>query len=237
MPLISTTAGAAVTLAQLTLVGSHYRFSRTMESEADAGSVPLMRAAGYDPAAAPAIWEQLRGEQAATAAARNRRRRKNDDRGFFASHPPAAKRVTALNALVARGTRPASSRRDREAYRAALAPWWPQLLDDQIKLNDFGATDYLLLDLASEGWTPALLFARGELYRTRGRPGDLVQAAGFYRDALAAGAGAEAWRGLGLVQLRSGQLAAGRAALQRYLAAAPVAADRALIAALAGEMR
>ncbi|HVF93724.1 MAG TPA: M48 family metallopeptidase, partial [Sphingomonas sp.] len=62
----------AVTLLQVQVMGSLYRFSREMETEADAGSIPLMTAAGYDPGAAAQVWEQLRAEQDATAAARRK---------------------------------------------------------------------------------------------------------------------------------------------------------------------
>ena len=42
---------------------------------------------------------------------------------------------------------------------AALAPWLPQLLDDQIKLNDFGASEYIIQSLAESGWTAPLWHA------------------------------------------------------------------------------
>ncbi|KAK0329044.1 hypothetical protein LTR94_038345, partial [Friedmanniomyces endolithicus] len=72
-------------------------------------------------------------------------------------------------------------------------------LDDQIKLNDFGASDFLITELADSGWTAQLWLARGELYRARGNPRDLVNAAEFYSNATTADPGlAEAYRGLGL---------------------------------------
>jgi Flp pilus assembly protein TadD len=109
------------------------------------------------------------------------------------------------------------------------------MLDDQVKLNDYGATDFVLTKLAADGWTPDLLYARGELYRARGRPEDLAQAEGFYIRAVAAeGAPAEAWRGLGLAALRAGKEDEGRAALRTYLAKKPDAADRQMITMLSG---
>lgn len=235
MPVGGYAAAAAISLAQLGMIGSYFTFTRGMESEADAGSIPLMAGAGYDPHEASRIWEQLRAEQDATAAARNKKSRK-DEHGLFATHPPTAERLAALKALADKqavaGT-PGTLDKGERRYRDVLRAWWPQLVDDKIKLNDFGATDFLLTKLAEDGWTPDLLYARGELYRTRGLADDLTQAAGFYRQATAGpDAPAEAWRGLGLVELRQDNAAAGRAALQAYLARKPDAADKSMITML-----
>lgn len=235
VPVASYGAYALVQALQLGIVGSIFRFSREMESEADAGSIPLMARAGYDPHEASRIWEQLRAEQDATAAARHRRSRKNSDDGLFADHPPTRERVATLRALADAQALTQAPDNRRAAYRTALDGWWPQLIDDQIKLNDFGGTEYVLADIATDGPTPELLYARGELYRTRGRPEDLVQAAGFYRQATAMpGAPAEAWRGLGLVELRQGHQADGKAALTAYLGRKPDASDRSMMQMLAG---
>jgi hypothetical protein len=219
---------------QFGVIGSMFSFSREMEREADGGSVPLMAAAGYDPAEAPRIWEQLRAEQDATAETRKTKSRKDRGGGMFASHPASAERVANLKDLAAK--EPMVARTDgAAAYRTALRPWWPQMVDDQVKLNDHGATDFLLVKLAEDGWTSDLLYARGELYRARGRPEDLAQATGFYRQAVASDATpVEAWRGLGLAALRAGKQDEGEAALRTYLAKKPDAADRQMITMLSG---
>src|SRR3546814_13605111 len=100
-----------------------------------------------------------------------------------------------------------------DRYRAAMATWLPIFLQDQIKLNDFGGSDYLINRLAENGWTADLWFARGELYRTRGNQRDLVNAVQFYRSALGLNPEfAEAHRGLGLSLIKTGERAAGQAA-------------------------
>lgn len=237
LPVPGVAAVAAISLAQLTLIGSAFTFSREMEREADAGSIPLMAQAGYDPAEAHRIWEQIRAEADATAAARNTKSRKDKNGGMFATHPSSAERLEALKSLAATQPQNGSAVVGRETYHRALLRHWPDFVDDQIKLNDLGGTDLLLDRLASaSGWTPPLLFARGELYRARGTAADLVKAAEFYRQAVASvEAPAEAWRGLGLALMRAGQPQDGRAALKTYLELRPDAKDRAMIVMLAGE--
>lgn len=216
-------------IASLGVAGSIFSFNRDMEREADTASVAMIARAGYDPSAASAIWQQLRAEMDATAAARGKKSRKDKDRGMFQTHPPTAERMTELAALAARQPK-GDARLERGRYRAALGEWWARFVDDQVKLNDFGGTELLLAALATEGWTGELLFAKGELYRARGRPEDLSAAATAFRDALrAGGAPAEAHRGLGLVLLRSGAKAEGAAALRDYVRAKPDASDKAMI--------
>lgn len=79
-------------------------------------------------------------------------------------------------------------------------------------------------------------FARGELYRRRAQAGDFQAAAGFYRDAAAAGGTMpEIWRGLGLSLIKGGEVEAGRKEIHEYLRRAPDAEDRAMMVMLAGE--
>ncbi|WP_375426843.1 M48 family metalloprotease [uncultured Sphingomonas sp.] len=222
-------AAGAIGAAQLGMIGSVFGFSREMERDADAASVTAMTAAGYDPNAAPGIWRQINAEAEATAAARKRRKR--SEGGMFASHPPSAERIAALDAQAA--GRAGELGADR--YRAALAPFWADFIDDQVKINDFGGTELLLAQLAGGRWTPDLLYARAELYRARGAAGDYERAVGFYESALAAGtAPAEAHRGLGLCYLRVGQAVRGKASIGRYLEIKPGASDRAMMTMLTG---
>ena len=222
-------------LIQLGMIGSVFSFSRENEAEADAGSIPMLAQAGYDPHSASQVWEQLRAEMDATALARKKKSRKDKTGGMFATHPPSAERMTALKALADKQAVPGTTDDRRVQFIAALKPFWADFVDDQIKLNDFGGTEFLLESLAKEGWTPDLLYARGELYRARGTPDDLVKAAGFYREALTRpDAPVEVHRGLGLALLRSGSAPDGRAALKVYLEKRPDAPDRAMIAMLAG---
>jgi predicted Zn-dependent protease len=222
-------------VAQLGLGLSIFSYSRDMERDADMGSVRLIAAAGYEPLAASRFWEQSRAEMDATAAARGTRSRKDKNGGLFATHPRSGERMKALAELAAR--QPAGERAThRDSFQAALKPWWGDLISDQIKRNDFGGTELLLGELARDGWTAELLYARGELYRMRGRPDDFIKATEFYRQAVAMrDAPDQAWRGLGLALLRSGASADGKLALREYLTRQPKAGDHDMIAMLAGD--
>ncbi len=213
---------------QLTIIGSIYRFNRDQEREADGLGISYLNTSALRPQAAAQVWERLMAEFTADARAKGLKKPRFDRIPFYSTHPPEAERATTL-ALLAR---PEAATRDDGAarYRAALAPWLPQLLDDQINLNDFGASEYIIQSLAESGWTAPLWHARGELYRLRGAPRDLVHAAQFYDEAIALDpAHPEAHRGLGLALLKTGQAAAGQKALLRYLELKPDAADAKLI--------
>ncbi len=222
------------TIAAVGQVGGLFANNREMEREADVASIGYLAAAGYATDQAARVWGQLRDEQDATAAARRRKSRKDKNGGFFATHPNSAERMAYL-AAEAGAAKAVGAQSSEVEYRVALAPWWAALIDDQVKLNDFGGTEFLLASLADRGgWSGELLYARGELYRQRGNDDDLVRATGFYRDALAAGSPLpEIRRGLGLVLLRSSANDEGRAMLRDYLQTMPNAGDRAIIAALA----
>lgn len=217
--------------AQLATIASIYGFSREAESEADTVSLPMLHKAGYDTRDAPRVWQQLIAEQDATAQARGRKRR-DPDPIIFATHPTSEQRLARLNTAAA--SLP-GGQRHRERYLKAIAPHWLGFIDDQVKLNDFGGTNYLLEQLASEGWRPILLYGKGELYRLRDKPGDLQQAAGYYQGAVAMpDPPPEAFRGLGYTLIKLGQPENGKTALRRYLAMAPGAKDRAIVAAAIG---
>jgi predicted Zn-dependent protease len=222
-------------IAQIGIVGSAYSFNRDMERDADLRGLEFMSSGGYAPGAASAVWTQFRAEQDATAVERERKSRKDKNGGFFATHPNSAERVEYLTGAAGRMPNP-PTRTGGPEYRAALAAWWAPFIDDQIKLNDFGATEFLLESLAREGgWTGELLFARAELHRTRGRDGDFEKAADYYRQALAEGAAMpEAHRGLGLALIRTGAAEEGRRALKQYVQMKADAVDRAMMVMMAG---
>lgn len=219
--------------AQMGLMGSVMSFNREMERQADLVALDDLARSGYDPIAASEIWEQLRAEMDSTAEGRRMRKTMDSMGDFFSSHPNSKDRMEYLRA-AAIGKRAAGQTKGVESYRAALAPWWPMLIDDQIKLNQFAETEFLLNSMARGAWTADLLYARGELYRARAKDGDFLKAVGFYKAAIAADAAlAESWRGLGLSQMRSGAKDEGKQSLKTYLVKRPDADDHGIISLMA----
>jgi hypothetical protein len=104
------------------------------------------------------------------------------------------------------------------------------MLDDQVKLNDPGASLYIVRNLAKDGWNGLLRYYEGEIWRLRGQKGDSSLAGQSYAAAIGfPDAPPEAWRAHGHQLIRDGRREEGRAALQRYLALAPQAPDAAMV--------
>ncbi len=210
---------------------SSSRFSRDLESEADAYGLMLMARAGYPPGAAFAMWEQLVDERRASAATRHKRFRDGTS-AELSTHPPTEERMNDLADtaayLAGKGELPGNE--DREGWAAVIRPYQAMLLQEQIYLNDPGASLYLLENLAKDGWTGLLRFNEGEVYRLRDANGDGLKAAAAYIAAIALpDAPPEAWRAHGYALLKAGNESEANEALNRYLAMKPDAADAALI--------
>ncbi len=213
---------------QLSVLGGVARFGRDQEREADLLGLGYLNGGPHRPHAASKVWRNLILEAEASAAGRGLRKPDFDRISFFASHPSDGERVDYLYALAA----PDGESRDEGAdrYNAALAPWLTTLVDDQVSLNDFGASDFIINRLAEGGWTADLWRARGDLFRARGHPRDIMNAADFYGKAVALNPNsAEAHRGLGLSLIKTGRSSEGRKALEEYLQLKPNASDAAMI--------
>jgi predicted Zn-dependent protease len=219
-------------LVQLAMLGSIFSYAREQEQEADLLGLNFLGTSDYPSSAAANVWGNLMAEEDATYAGRERKKKQKYNAGFLASHPTNLARQTYLAEKAAE----IGDEGDPvvAGHYAAVDRFLPAWLDAQNKLNDFGGTDYILNSLAGvDGWTPQLLFARGQMYQTRANPRDLVSAAQFYREALAAGyAGPEAHRNLGLALMRSGNASEGVPELQNYLRLMPDAPDYGAINAL-----
>lgn len=225
-------ANSNVGYLQWSIVGSVFQFDRSQEESADLLGMKYLAGSQYPAMAAADVWKHLMAEQDATAAGRKRKPRHRYTAGFFDSHPTELKRATYLTDAATKLNDNGDPR--SSGHRLALAGHLRQFLAAQVKLNDFGGTEYLLNQLASSGgWSGELMFAKAELYRLRGNPRDLASAAQLYGEAIAAGyAAPEARRNLGLALLRNGQTNEGKAALQEYLRLSPDASDAKAIAAL-----
>src|SRR4029078_12158782 len=85
--------GDYVQLAQLGTLLSLFKYSRDMEAEADAMGAKLIAEAGYPPVQMADIWQQLIGEEDASARYRRKRRRKG---GLLDTHPSEGSRMVDL---------------------------------------------------------------------------------------------------------------------------------------------
>ena len=221
-------AGDLVQLAQFGTILSLFSYSRALEAEADAMGLVQIGRAGYDPTAMPETWQQLIAETRASAAMRRKRAR----RGYslLATHPAPEQRMIDLRLSADEVRRPGSSERGRERYLAAIGAHRKTFLDDQVKLNDPGASLFLINNLARDGWNGVLRFYEGEVWRLRGRSGDAERAAASYAAAIGfSDAPPEAWRAEGYALLKAGRREEGKAALGRYLSMAPQAPDAAMV--------
>ncbi len=218
---------------QRLLIGAMFRYSRKQEEEADRLGLAYLGQSALPSTSAAQVWRNLMAEADATAYGRKQKAKRKYTVGFFDTHPTAQNRAEYLS-KQAEALADAQEDSQTARHHAAIQGILPKLLEDQVKLGDFGGTEYLLGEIAAlHGWTASLLYARAEMYRTRGHPRDLVTAAGFYRDAIAQGyAGTEAYRNLGLALLRSGNPSEAAGPLTEYLQLSPDAPDATVINSL-----
>ncbi len=216
-------------LAQFGTIFSLTQYSRDLEKEADAAGLRLISQAGYAPVEMSNTWAQLIAESEASAAMR--RKRPHRGTSLLASHPAPADRMVDLKASaieVQVAGRTYDAGRDR--YLSAIAPHRQMLLDDQVKLNDPGASLYVIHTLAQDGWTGTLRHYEAEVWRLKGKPEDLARAAQGYAAAVQMpDAPAESWRAHGYDLLKAGETEPGKRALGRYLAMKPGASDAAMV--------
>ena len=217
--------GDLTQLAQLGTILSLLRYNRVMEAEADAMGARLLAENGYPAIEMATTWEQLIGEL--NASARHRRKRRERRIGLFETHPSPESRLADLKVSAREVTIPGRAYDNRRGrYLQAISPIRKMLLDDQVKLNDPGASQYLIETLARDGWNGLLRFYEAEVWRLRNRQGDDLRAAQGYAIAVAyPDAPPEAWRWHGLSLIKAGRQAEGRVALSRYLTMQPNAAD------------
>jgi predicted Zn-dependent protease len=205
--------------ANLALVASIYSYSRDNEREADQIGERLLVKAGYAPLAAAEIWDQLIAEYAAGTADRSQS-------VLFASHPTPEERLVSLRE-AAEAAKIKNGERGAERYRSALAGVRATIADDELALRQYGRSAQLFERLLAEAPDDGLLwYAKGEVYRLRGEPGDLEHAAEAYARALQArDAPPETYRSVMRVALKRGDRAGAQTALENYLARVPGADD------------
>jgi hypothetical protein len=225
--------GDYVQLAQLGAIMSLFQYSRSMEAEADAIGVKLLAENGYPPIEMANVWQQLIGEETASARYRRKHRRRGS---LFDTHPSPDSRMADLKLSAAEVTVPGKLYDSgRERYLSTIGPIRAMLLDDQVKLNDPGASQYLIDTLAKDGWNGLLRYYEAEVWRLRNRRGDDLRAAQGYAASVAyPDAPADAWRWHGISLMKAGRTGEARAAFTRYLTMKPDASDAAWVRQMIG---
>lgn len=222
--------GLVSNLVYLGALASVMSYNREQESEADTLGFQRAVAAGYAPAAGPAMWTALVEETKASDFAKVRASETRG--GIFRSHPITADRIAALQAMAKGQTE--AGKADAEAarhYRAAIRPHLAAWLKDDLRRRDFGQSLDVIDRLAAEGEDLGVIeFYRGEAYRQRRADGDAALALAAYRKAVTyADVPAVAYRELGEASRKAGDKAAASLAFTTYLARTPDAQDRWLV--------
>ncbi len=230
LPLLFVGGGIGALALQMAMIGSIFANNREDEREADAFGLQLMEKRSLAPDQAALIWKQLIDEREATAKGQGKKKAKAEPI-FFATHPQSAERMADLAAAAKSIVNPGQVYTDgKDRFMQAVGPLRGSFFDDQLKLADFGGTEFLLAQLARDGWTGELLHYKGELYRQHGQEGDHAKALAAYRDAITkADAPAEAHRGLGYVLLKTNDKPGAQVAFRKYLELRPTAPDKAMI--------
>ena len=226
-----------IDITYLSTMASLMRYSREREADADSYGLTYAAAAGYFTGGDADLWRNLIDENKASDFEKVRRRAARSS--IFDDHPLETDRIAAMQAQDRRMNHGQPSTRSeadekaaRRAYRDRIRPYLGAWLKDDLRRQDYGQTLYILNQLGQDGLDPGLLgFYTGEAYRLRDGAGadgvsDRDNAIRAYKAALTQpDAPADAWRALGDMYRRTGDVKDAVAAFTSYLAKAPGAAD------------
>lgn len=222
--------GLVGAVGQLAVLASAFAYGREHEREADRIGAFLMHQAGYDVGEAAKVWSNLLSE----AKARDGKEPEKTN-PLFATHPSSPEREETLRrySLSMQG-----GVTGEETYRKATAALMPEWLDDEVKRGQHAESLALLTRLIDGGRSVGYArFSRGEVYRLRGKDGDLDHAFSDYQAAAELGdAPPQAHRGIGLIARNRGDRNTARHALGRYLEQMPEAPDAALMRSYLSEL-
>jgi predicted Zn-dependent protease len=213
--------GVVGAIGQLGVAANMSGYSRDHERDADRIGMVLMRNAGYDPAEAAKIWQNLLLETKA------RPEGSSSPNPLFASHPAPEERQETLARLAAAS--PGGETKEAE-WKEAVKPFLHEWLADEVKRGQREESLALLDRKIAGSPNGEYLFARGETYRLRAKEGDLDAALADYHAAVAGGGEPpETHRSLGAIHWSRKQAAEAKASYQRYLELVPNAPDAAMI--------
>ena len=201
-------------------------FSRRQEEEADLLGAKFMAQAGYDPHASYRVWNMIVDEETKAAV-------KSEKIGMFSkTHPDSADRAVTLQAFVTEryGPDPGDDE-GRARHVEMLNRHYMMLMEDQVDTNRFGRTRAMLERHDQIGVDQGLVdYFYGEMYRQRDEEGDEEMAIKAYFSAIQSEhAPPEAYRNLGYLNLKAGDLETAQYNFNEYLVRKTDASDRAMI--------
>lgn len=209
--------GLAGAVGQLALIATGFGFSRDQEREADSIGVSLMRKAGYDPAEATRVWNNLLLEI-------NARPEPTRANILFATHPSPEERQETLKKLAEAAP---GGITNEQAWQERIRPFRLEWLADEVRRGQHEESIALLTRMITRSPShPEFPYARGEVYRLRAQDADLDAAVADFK--AAAGIGGEppeTHRGLGIIYRQRSRFSEARASFERYLEIAPSAPD------------
>lgn len=214
---IANVLGSVATMSAVT------GYSKEHEKEADQEGFQAIVRAGYDPAEAPKVFEHLRAWI-----------EENDIKEpfFFGTHPRLKERIENYHDLLLtyredRRAKRINAERYREMSRRILLLNAGLDLDaGRFKLAEKGVKKYLTIKLDD----PAAFCLRGNISRERDEDGDIDKALSDYQKALAIEPSfAEAYKGMGLIYFKRGDLSLAQKSFGSYLSFRPGATDKAYI--------
>jgi predicted Zn-dependent protease len=208
-------------IGQLSVLAGMFAYSRDHEREADRIGAILMHKAGYDVAEAAKVWGNLLLEAKA-------RPEGPEQEVFFATHPGAEERQAALEELARASP---GGRTSQPEWQKATARYLREWLGDEVRRGQHEESIVLLTRALARGVHQSeYLYARGEVYRLRGKEGDLEASLNDFKAAADFGAEPpQTHRGLGLIYRTRNAAAEAKASFQRYLELDPQAPDAAMI--------
>jgi predicted Zn-dependent protease len=212
--------GVVGAIGQLGVMANFSGYSRDHERDADRIGVTLMREAGYDPAEASKIWENLLLETKANPGS-------SRPNALFASHPAPEERMETLAKFAQ--ANPGGVTKEAE-WNQAVKPFLREWLADEVKRGQREESLALLGRKIARAPSAEYLYARGETYRLRNQEGDVDLAMADFRAAVSGGGEPpETYRSLAAVYRSRNQTPDAKASYQRYLELAPNAPDAAMI--------
>ena len=215
-------AGVSIPAGQMAATLDAMSFSRDQEEEADLLGARFMADSGYDPHASVRVWEQIIEEEKKASA----KRRQPDI--FSQTHPNSADRAQTLRSYVSSHYGAARLSAEGQARHVAILDrYYMTLMEDQIDTNRVGRTQAILDRHKAIGVNAGqVTFFYGELYRQRDQAGDTERAKSAYTEAIDYDQPPpHAYRNLGYLQLKEGNMEQARENLSKYLLLAPDASD------------